>query len=38
MSDHSLLHLGQSGTLLIGKSTNIEWLHGAEPAGLFSDP
>jgi hypothetical protein len=38
MSDHSLLHLGQSGTLLIGRSTNVEWLHGTEPAGLFSDP
>jgi hypothetical protein len=38
LPDHSSLHLGQSGTLLIGKSTNVEWLHGAESAGLFSDP
>jgi hypothetical protein len=38
MSDHSQLHLGQSGTLLIGKSTNVEWLHRAERAVLFSDP
>jgi hypothetical protein len=38
MSDRSLLHLDKSGSLLIGKGTNVEWLHGAERAGLFSDP
>lgn len=37
MADHNLLHLGLSGTLLIGKSTTSSGLVAPATPGLFSD-